>query len=86
MGTIVAAYKQLEERVGVVESRVGDKSTRVEEFIEKKIGYFAKEDIRNACPDVSESTINRFLNKLKEEKKIAPSGKGRNARWKKTDQ
>lgn len=86
LGTIVAAYKQLEERVGVVESRVGDKSIRVEEFIDKKIGYFTKEDIRNACPDVSESTINRVLNKLKEENKIAPSGKGRNARWKKTDE
>ncbi|EIJ80417.1 Fic family protein [Bacillus methanolicus PB1] len=85
LGTIVAAYKQLEERVGVVESRAGDKSARVEEFIDKKIGYFTKEDIRNACPDVSESTINRVLNKLKEEQKIASTGKGRNAKWKKLE-
>ena len=30
-------------------------------------GTFKKEDIRNACPDVSESTINRVFKKLQEE-------------------
>ncbi|WP_286170322.1 hypothetical protein [Halocella sp. SP3-1] len=41
-----------------------------------------KEDIRNACPDVSESTINRVFSKLKKEEIIEVLGKGRNAKWK----
>lgn len=83
IGTIIRAYKELEERVGDIETGRGSKTTRIEEYIESKLGYFTKEDIRSACPDVSESTINRVLNKLKEEKKIAPTGKGRSANWRK---
>jgi Fic family protein len=83
LGTIVAAYKQLEARVGIVETGKGNKTARIEEYIENKIGFFTKEDIRTACPDVSEATINRVLNKLKEDNKIEPTGLGRNAKWKK---
>lgn len=46
IGTIVCAYKELEERVGVVETGKGNKTVRVEEFIENKLGFFTKEDIR----------------------------------------
>ena len=83
LGTIIAAYKQLESRVGVVESRKGNKGSRIENYIENKLGFFTKEDIRTACPDVSESTINRVLIKLKEENLIEPMGMGRNAKWRK---
>lgn len=83
LGTIVAAYKDLESRVGVIASQKGGKSQRIHAFIEKKLGYFTKSDIRNACPDVSEATINRVLNELKEQNAIEPVGLGRNAKWKK---
>jgi len=83
LGTFVAAYKDLESRVGVIESQKGGKSQRVHAFIDKKIGYFTKSDIRNACPDVSEATINRVLSELKEQHLIESVGLGRNAKWKK---
>ncbi|WP_028402409.1 Fic family protein [Ectobacillus panaciterrae] len=83
LSTIVAAYKELEERVGVVQTGKGNKEKRVESYIANKIGYFSKEDIRTACPDVSESTINRVLVRLKEEGIVEPLGKGRSAKWKK---
>lgn len=83
LGTFVAAYKDLESRVGIIETQKGGKSQRIHTFIEKKLGYFTKADIRNACPDVSEATINRVLNDLKEQQVIAPEGLGRNAKWKK---
>lgn len=83
LGTFVAAYKELEDRVGIVASKKGGKSERVHSFIENKIGYFTKADIRKACPDVSESTINRVLSDLKEHEVIEPVGLGRNAKWKK---
>ena len=52
LGTFVAAYKDLESRVGIIESQKGSKSQRIHSFVEKKLGYFTKADIRNACPDV----------------------------------
>lgn len=80
-GTILAAYKEFENRVGIIHSRRGNKSQRVEQAIEHILGEFTKEDIRNACPDVGESTINRVFNNLKHEQIIHPIGKGRGAKW-----
>ncbi len=47
-----------------------------------KLGeVFSKEDIKKVCPNESESTINRALKCLKDEKKIEPDGTGRTAKW-----
>ena len=42
---------------------------------------FTKEDIKNLCPYMSDSTINRALNDLKESGKIISNGTGRSATW-----
>lgn len=81
LGVIIFAYKEFEVRVGNIEDSKGSKGDRVENSINHIIGAFTKEDIRKSCPDVGESTINRVLSKLKEEKKIQVTGKGRNAKW-----
>lgn len=48
----------------------------------KKLGeVFTKEELRHLHPNVSESTINRTLKRLKEEKKLMPLGTGRSAKW-----
>lgn len=83
LSTFLAAYKELESRVGSVQSGKGNKAMRVQTYIENKIGYFTKEDIRSSCPDVSESTINRVLKELKEQKQIEATSLGRAARWRK---
>lgn len=85
LGTILAAYKEFEDRVGLVRNKRGNKSYRVEQAIKSTLGTFEKEDIRNTCPDVSESTINRVFKKLKEEGVIELLGKGRNAKWKRLE-
>lgn len=41
-------YKDLENRVGIMEFQKGSKSQRIHAFIEKKLGYFTKSDISNA--------------------------------------
>ncbi len=82
LGTLLAAYKEFEDRVGLVNSKKGNKSYRVEQAVKNILGTFTKEDIRNACPDVSDSTINRVFRKLKKEEEIEVLGKGRNAKWK----
>ena len=42
---------------------------------------FAKDEIRERHPLISDSTINRTLKRLQEEGKIRPLGKGRSAKW-----
>lgn len=84
-GTLLAAYNEFEDRVGLIQNKKGNKSYRVEQAIKRTLGDFEKEDIRKACPDVSESTINRVFKELKEKGIIELLGKGRNAKWKRLE-
>ncbi len=58
-----------------------NKSDNIENIIHRFDEVFTKEDIRKALPTVSDSTIDRTLRRLREEKKIRPLGKGRGAKW-----
>lgn len=80
-GTILAAYREFEARVGIINNHKGNKSERVEKAVDNILGFFTKEDIRKVCPEIGESTINRVFERLKEEGKIEPMGKGRSAKW-----
>ena len=68
-----------------VQSHEFDKNIRkvdsVEGTIMKLDRIFTKDQIKVACPTLSDSTINRALKKLKDEHKIAPNGTGRSATW-----
>lgn len=57
------------------------KSDGLEQTILRMPYTFTKEDVRKYHPNVSESTLNRALFKLRDEKVIMPLGKGRSARW-----
>lgn len=58
-----------------------NKSNNVENTINKLEDIFSKDDIRNAHPFISDSTINRTLKRLRDEEKIRPLGVGRSAKW-----
>lgn len=58
-----------------------NKIDTVEATIMKMNRIFTKEQIKAQCPTLSESTINRALNRLKAENKIRPNGTGRSASW-----
>ena len=58
-----------------------NKIDSVEATIMKMDRIFTKEQIKAACPTLSESTINRALTRLKAENKIRPNGTGRSASW-----
>ena len=57
------------------------KADNIENTIMNLNNIFTKEEIRLNHPYVSESTINRVLLKLRDEKIIKPLGKGRCAKW-----
>ncbi len=78
------SYFQLSEKARDFEYESGlqiSKSDYIENTILKLPETFAKEDIRERHPLISESTINRTLKRLQEEEKIRPLGKGRSAKW-----
>lgn len=57
------------------------KADVLEQSIKKLPEVFTKEELRHLHPNVSESTINRTLKRLKDEKKLMPLGTGRSAKW-----
>lgn len=79
---IKQAYKDLDD---VIRTNTYDKhmfkSDGIEQTIYNLPSTFSKEDIRKFHPEVSDSTINRALFKLRDENIIIPLGKGRSARW-----
>lgn len=58
-----------------------NKSDNIENTIIKAGDTFTKDEIRAKHPYVSESTINRTLQRLRDEGKIRPLSTGRSAKW-----
>ena len=77
LGTILAAYKDFEERFALIEEKlpaieVVRKATQI------KIGRFTKQDIRELCPSLSISTIEGALRKMVEAEELKREGNGKN--------
>ena len=83
LSTILAAYREFEQRLGRVSSGYGSKTDMVLNAIDGFIGDFSLAELKNACPAVSRDWIRALLKKLREEGKVESLGKGRYARWRK---
>ena len=57
------------------------KIDNVEATIMRLPTIFTRKDLKEACPRLSDSTINRALEDLKTQGKIRPNGTGRSASW-----
>ena len=77
LGTILAAYKDFEDRFALVEKKLPALET-VRMATENKIGRFTKQDIRELCPALSVSTIEGALRKLVAAGELRREGKGKN--------
>jgi Fic family protein len=80
LGTVKAAYDDLEERVGHVGGR-GAKSDAIRSFATGGITSFAIADVRKAVPSASDSLISKVLVELRDEASIERIGRGRGTRW-----
>lgn len=76
LGTILAAYKDFEERFKLVEVKLPALET-VRKATLNKIGRFTKQDIRELCPSLSISSIEGALRKLVEAGEIKREGSGK---------
>ncbi len=80
-GALLRAYKEFEERVGTIERGRGAKGDRVRAEILKRQQPFSISEIEEACPGVSRDMVRVILRAMKAEALIAPTGKGRGAKW-----
>ena len=76
LGTILAAYKDFEERFNLIEEKLPAieiirKATQV------KIGRFTKQDIRELCPSLSVSTVEGALRKMTDMGELKREGNGK---------
>ncbi len=81
LGTIIAAYKEFEERVGTITTARGAKREMVRQTIRHMPSRFHFGELQRACPGISYPTLKRALMDLKRQKKIRCLGKGRDAEW-----
>lgn len=77
LGTILAAYKDFEDRMSLVEIKLSALEM-VRRASKNKIGRFNKQDIRELCPTLSDSSIEGALRKLVAAGELKKEGKGKN--------
>lgn len=76
LGTILAAYKDFEERMNIIEPKLSALEM-VRRASENKIGRFNKQDIRELCSTLSDSSIEAALRKLVLSGELQKEGKGK---------
>lgn len=76
LGTILAAYKDFEDRFSLVETKLPALET-VRQASMYKIGRFNKQDIRELCPTLSNSSIEKAFRDLIALGEIQKEGKGK---------
>ena len=76
LGTILAAYKDFEDRFSIVEEKL-PALEMVRKATLQKIGHFTKQDIRELCPSLSVSSIEGALRKMVEGKELKREGVGK---------
>ena len=77
LGTVLAAYKDFEDRFALVEiKRTALETVRMASL--SKIGRFTKQDIRELCPSLSLSAIESALRKMVDDSELKREGSGKN--------
>lgn len=76
LGTVLAAYKDFEDRFALVETKLSAEET-VRRATKQKVGRFTKQDIRELCPSLSVSSVEGGLRKLVAAGEIKREGTGK---------
>ena len=77
LGTILSAYKDLEDRFTLVETKRTALET-VRLATQNKIGSFTKKDIRELCPSLSLSSVEGAIRKMVASGELEREGNGKN--------
>lgn len=82
LGIILNAYKEFDSRVNIVENKKITSYDRIISIFKENIIPIDKAFIMNKCPDLSETTIERSLNRLLKEDRIVKISGGRYTKYK----
>ena len=82
LGIILNAYKEFDSRINIVENKKITAYKRIIDIFKDNIIPIDKAFITNKCPNLSETTIERTLNKLLKEDKIVKISGGRYTKYK----
>lgn len=85
MGTVLAAYREMESRVGKLSTGHGSKTDIVVTAIDRMMGSFSISELQTACPSVSKDWVKAVVEQLKRDGRLVVEGKGRGARWRKVE-
>lgn len=81
LGVMLAAYRDFENRVGLIASGRGAKTALVRQMVERFVGDFTISELMKLCPAVSRPMIRAVLDQMRKEGLIECVGAGRYARW-----
>jgi Fic family protein len=79
--TLLDAYREFERRMGETASPRGAKTELVLHAIRAQTGEFRLTDIERACPGVGRDWIRALLAELRKKGKVACTGRGPAAKW-----
>jgi len=82
LGILLSAYKEFDSRINIVDGKKISSYDRIINVFKDNIIPIDKSFIMNKCPDISETTIERNLNKLLKEDKIIKISGGRYTKYK----
>jgi Fic family protein len=80
-GTLLRAYREFENRVGVITTNKGSKTELIRNTINRRIGPFTIVSIESDCPGISRDMIRLVLRQMRDEGLVTSSSKGRGAMW-----
>ena len=81
LGVLVAAYREFEQRVGLLTTARGAKTEMVLETIRAMHGEFSVKDLQDRCPRLGIDLIHRILREQRQAKALECLGRGPDARW-----
>lgn len=83
LGLLLAAYRDCEQRVGLLTMARGAKTEMVLDALQTIRGEFSVKALQERCPHVSIDLIRRILGEQRQAGKLECLGRGRDARWRK---
>lgn len=78
---LLSAYREFEERAGMLTTARGAKTATVLDAIERLPNGFRMVDVERAAPNVTREMIRVVLNRLKKENRVYCEGRGSAATW-----
>ncbi len=81
LGTLVAAYREFENRVGNLQSAWGSKTDMVKQAILRQPERFTIAQLRRSCAGVSHETIRQVIRRMRDAGEISITGSGPAAVW-----